>query len=246
MSKGFQLELDARYDKYERLVKLSRDVTIESKRAIFLLHRCSTTSGSAEEEVLTESDAKLAAVRLKIRDIAVELQGEDLNQYHRAISPGLQEYVEAVSFQHFLRTHKLIGLEEVNRHLEFSLKGSEPRQKPAAKLPLPLPDYILGVADLTGELMRVCIMSMGSGSADPDTPFRLCQFVRSIYDGFCILGNSGPHELSRKLPVLRQSLFKMEDACYALRVRGSEFPHNILASMVSLHERGNHDECDVA
>ena len=31
--------LDSRHDKRERLVKLSRDVTIESKRIIFCLHR---------------------------------------------------------------------------------------------------------------------------------------------------------------------------------------------------------------
>ena len=31
--------LDARHDKHERIVKFSRDITIESKRAIFLLHR---------------------------------------------------------------------------------------------------------------------------------------------------------------------------------------------------------------
>ncbi|GFT84324.1 translin-associated protein X [Trichonephila clavipes] len=39
--KTYQTELDARYDKYERLVKKSRDLTIESKRVIFLLHRVS-------------------------------------------------------------------------------------------------------------------------------------------------------------------------------------------------------------
>jgi len=32
-------ELDAKHDKHERIVKLSRDVTVESKRTIFLLHR---------------------------------------------------------------------------------------------------------------------------------------------------------------------------------------------------------------
>jgi len=35
----FQQELDTKHDKYERLVKSSRDITIESKRTIFLLHR---------------------------------------------------------------------------------------------------------------------------------------------------------------------------------------------------------------
>lgn len=36
---AFQSELDAKHDKFERLVKLSRDITIGSKRAIFALHR---------------------------------------------------------------------------------------------------------------------------------------------------------------------------------------------------------------
>lgn len=31
-------ELDLKHDKFERIVKLSRDITIESKRIIFLLH----------------------------------------------------------------------------------------------------------------------------------------------------------------------------------------------------------------
>ena len=37
--RGFQSELDDRHDRYERLVKISRDVTIDSKRVIFGLHR---------------------------------------------------------------------------------------------------------------------------------------------------------------------------------------------------------------
>jgi len=34
-----QTELDERHDKYERLVKLSRDITVASKRIIFSVHR---------------------------------------------------------------------------------------------------------------------------------------------------------------------------------------------------------------
>jgi hypothetical protein len=62
--KSFQLELDARHDKYERLVKLSRDLTVESKRTIFLLHRITSTPDT--EEILTESEIKLDGVRQDI------------------------------------------------------------------------------------------------------------------------------------------------------------------------------------
>lgn len=34
----YATELDDKHDRYERVVKLSRDITIESKRLIFLLH----------------------------------------------------------------------------------------------------------------------------------------------------------------------------------------------------------------
>nr|XP_032804064.1 translin-associated protein X [Petromyzon marinus] len=238
--KGFQLELDARHDKYERLVRLSRDVTIESKRTIFLLHRA-TVSGARLEDLLLESESKLSAVRQKVRSIALELQGENMYQYLRAFTAGLQEYVEAVSFRHFLSTQTLITREEVNQQLVFP-------GEPSVSLEITLTDYILGVADLTGELMRLCIASVGGGGGggggsggcepDPDTPFRLCRFLREVYDGFCFLGNLGPYELSRKLHVLRQSLSKCEDACYALRVRGSEVPRHMLADLVSLRGGG--------
>ena len=39
MFRGFAAQLDNKHDTYERLVKKSRDVTIESKRIIFMLHR---------------------------------------------------------------------------------------------------------------------------------------------------------------------------------------------------------------
>lgn len=92
-------------------------------------------------------------------------------------------------------------------------------------------DYLLGVADLTGELMRMCISSVGNG--DIDTPFRLSQFLRQIHDGFSYIGNTGPYEVSKKLHTLRQSLGKVEDACYTLRVRGSEIPKHMLADVFS-------------
>ncbi|KAL3286524.1 hypothetical protein HHI36_001029 [Cryptolaemus montrouzieri] len=38
----FSKELDDKHDRYERIVKLSRDITIESKRIIFTLHSTNT------------------------------------------------------------------------------------------------------------------------------------------------------------------------------------------------------------
>ncbi|KAM9847568.1 translin-associated protein X [Aulostomus maculatus] len=235
--KAFQKELDTRHDKYERLVKLSRDITIESKRTIFLLHRVTTVPDT--EEVVNEADVKLDGVRQKIGQIAEELRGEDIFQFHRAFTPGIQEYVEAVSFQHYIRHRSLISLEEINARLVFvRAEKLEPKSAdslaPGAQVltfQVTPSDYLLGVADLTGELMRMCISSVGNG--DIDTPFQLSQFLRQIHDGFSYIGNTGPYEVSKKLHTLRQSLGKVEDACYTLRVRGSEIPKHMLADVFS-------------
>ncbi|MBN3291108.1 TSNAX protein, partial [Polypterus senegalus] len=42
-----------------------------------------------DAEVLKESECKLDGIRLKIKQIAKELIGEDLYQYHRAFTPGI-------------------------------------------------------------------------------------------------------------------------------------------------------------
>ncbi|XP_036292218.1 translin-associated protein X isoform X2 [Pipistrellus kuhlii] len=238
--KAFQQELDARHDKYERLVKLSRDITVESKRIIFLLHRI--TSAPDMEEVLAESEVKLDAVRQKILQVARELLGEEMHQFHRAITAGLQEYVEAVSFQHFIKTRSLISMDEINKQLVFTPEeNGKENQTPSPdaqdkepgpwRLRITPVDYLLGVADLTGELMRMCINSVGNG--DIDTPFEVSQFLRQVYDGFSFIGNTGPYEVSKKLYTLKQSLAKVENACYALRVRGSEIPKHMLADVFS-------------
>lgn len=236
--KVFQEELDTKHDKYERLVKISRDVTIESKRTIFLLHRVNSVPDA--EEVLNEAEAKLDGVRQKIGQIAEELRGEDIFQFHRAFTPGIQEYVEAVSFLHYIRQRSLISLEEINARLVFmktekvDQKGSAEAQPLGAQVltfQVTPSDYLLGVADLTGELMRMCISSVGNG--DIDTPFQLSQFLRQIHDGFSYIGNTGPYEVSKKLHTLRQSLGKVEDACYTLHVRGSEIPKHMLADVFS-------------
>ena len=98
-------------------------------------------------------------------------------------------------------------------------------------------DYVLGIADFTGEMMRKCINSVGSG--DIDACFKVCNFLRHVYSGYQLIGNQGPKELPRKMQTLRQSLEKVENTCYTIQVRGSEIPEgmeipkNMLADMLS-------------
>merc|ERR1719219_2878001 len=118
------LYLDSRHDKREKLGKLSRDITIESKRIIFCLHRIKTSEDRTE--VLGEAERRLEELKETVwRKVAEELRTEDDYQFIRAYSPGLQEWVEALSFYHFLRHEKIISHQETEDQLRFSPAGSE-------------------------------------------------------------------------------------------------------------------------
>ena len=56
--------LDARHDKRERCIKLSRDITIESKRIIFCLHRIK--SDEDKKAVLDEAVGRLMEMKEKL------------------------------------------------------------------------------------------------------------------------------------------------------------------------------------
>lgn len=212
-----QQELDSRHDKHERLVKCSRDVTIASKRIIFLLQRVSGADN--REQILKEADEKFLEVKELLKTIASELEGEDPFLFARAYSPGLQEYIEALSFCHFLKNKTLVSYEQVKATLEFSKEGGK-------VLNLNPFDYILGIADLTGELMRLCINSAANG--DKNTPFEVCRFLREVHDAFLSFGNVS-RDVTSKLRTLKASMNKVEVACYTLKVRGSEIPQFALA-----------------
>lgn len=217
----YQNELDSRYDKRERLVKCSRDVTIASKRIIFLLQRVAGTENRGQ--FLKEADEKFLEVQELLRTIALELDGEDPFLFARAFSPGVQEYIEALSFSHYLKNKTLISFEQVRASFEFSKEGGK-------DLKLNPFDYVLGIADLTGELMRLCINSAANG--DRNTPFEVCRFLREVHDAFVSFGNVSK-DVASKVRVLKTSISKVESACYTLKVRGSEIPQFALAEALN-------------
>ncbi|KAJ3045728.1 hypothetical protein HDV00_007854 [Rhizophlyctis rosea] len=204
----FSTALDDMHDRRERIIKISRDITIASKRMIFLLHR---VSHADREHVLAEARAEQRKIVKLFEKAAVELQGNDFYKHHRSIGPGYEEYVEAASFLVFVERGELATQQE----LQAELVNDEGKQI----LPLTNEDYLLGLADLTGELMRYCINIVGKGEHDKAADVR--DLLRRIKDDFEIINSP---ILRKKMGVMRGSLRKVEDVCYAIKVRGSEYP----------------------
>jgi len=232
----FQRELDVRHDRYERLVKCSRDITIESKRTIFLLHRAvgAWSSPTDAEAMVEEGHNRLASIRAdQWTRVGQELQGEDAYLYIRAYSPGLQEYIEAVTFANYLRNGTLLSWTDIRKSLSNLPSKDSDTPDSSSAIEVPLIDYLSGVADLTGELMRAAINSIAAG--DQRRPQQICEFLTRLYGGFSLFpaSVSSSKDWSMKMRTFRQSLSKVENVCYVLKLRGTEVPDYMLAEVVT-------------
>jgi len=280
----FRDELDTRHDKMERIVKLGRDITIESKRIIFHLHRIQHETD--KESIIEEVQKRLSDVKTNLWSrVAKELRKEEDYQFLRKYSDGLQEWIEALSFYHYIHFKRLISWQEVQQELifanstpkieitaaedlaksteqidlnsdmnnkskddsencnEITEKGEEGTKERTEKIKeddsseefedmkieVPPTEYVLGLADLTGELMRNAINSLSCG--DMDICFTLLAFLQKMHAGFLEVEQNCPRVVHRKLTTLKQSMIKVENACYQISVRGSEIPENHLADI---------------
>jgi len=244
MFNEISIYLDSRHDKKERIVKLSRDITIESKRIIFCLHRIKHDDYSNKDDVMMEAYKRLEDLKKnEWSKVADELKNEDHYQYMRAYSGGLQEWVEALSFYHFLKHYQIISFTDVCKELTFEGQDTEESKEAliSSHVTVPHSEYILGIADLTGELMRNAINAIGAGNMD--ACFQLLEILQCMSEGFGKMSKQDtPKDFGQKLWTLKQSCRKVESACYAISVRGSEIPKNHWADIFSKKDDDKRDD----
>ncbi|KAK7468632.1 hypothetical protein VKT23_003137 [Stygiomarasmius scandens] len=237
---SFRDELDDHNDRREWLIKASRDVTNIAKKTIFLLHRVVLESEnpfddrSASIKASKQGREKLVQIQQIYASLSHELVGEKYWRYQRQVSPGLQEFIEALAFAHFLEFSTLISFQQVQDTLRDS-NGN-------LYFPLTISDYLLGVSDLTGELMRHAISGF-SKRGGRSNALAVCAFVRNCKADF---ERFTPHvrDLSKKQSVTAESLVKIEDAAYAAVVRSSEYDltPDMLDDLVKSYLSNQNDE----
>lgn len=150
--------------------------------------------------------------------VAPDLQDLNAWRYQSQISSGIQEYMEAVSFQHYLETQRLISYEEAQAKIPGGILLTED-------------DYVLGLFDLVGELMRFAITSMATNGAlprgiaidDGGEGRDILTDLRQLRASFEGLDGAG-RRAERKMDVMRTCVVKVEGAVYGMIVRGRERP----------------------
>lgn len=193
------------------------------------------------------------------KQIARELVNLDQYLYARAYSAGLQEFIEAFTYHQFLSGTPISGWEDIQAKFTYE---TEKVQKPTYDTAMEVEagdsekaveiekshcfiqpvEYILGLADLTGEVMRNCINSLGSGNTDScfDTN-KFLQKVLSLYMSINPVPNRNK-DLSQKIYTLKQSTLKTENVCYNLIVRGTEKASLIPTDNPHFHEFNDEED----
>lgn len=156
-------------------------------------------------------------IKERFGSIVSDLEGINANRYQSNISGGIQEYMEAVLFQHYLETQKLMTYADATTTVP-------------AGIVLTQEDYLLGVFDMTGELMRFSITYMATNGKLPggdsleQSVLADMQTLRTILEGMNANGHQDLKTFDSKLRVTRQSVEKVENSVYSMLVRGKERP----------------------
>ncbi|KAI9825822.1 MAG: hypothetical protein M1832_000762 [Thelocarpon impressellum] len=237
MFRHFRDELDEHHDRRERVVKAARDITALSKKIVRNLNQ------PIPAPITGENAERSANITRLFTSIAADLHGINAWRYQRQVSGGVQELIEAVSFEHYLSSQTLISPEEAAKLMPAGLGLTED-------------DYVLGLFDLVGELMRFAITFMATagalpgergdhakdvggdagnedvmdtaisaGSGDILTDLRSLRIFLESLD----FSGSGPNfglarDVDKKMGVMIASVEKVEQAAYGMIIRGRERP----------------------
>lgn len=117
-----------------------------SKRLIFHLHHIMTEGTKNGEDVAKIARPKLVQIEKLFVAMKGDLEGDQFWRYQRAVSPGLQEYIEALGFAHYLTHDSLITWQEVQDHL--SDEPGSPVRFPPLRFPSHA-SYVLSSQTLT-------------------------------------------------------------------------------------------------
>ena len=135
-----------------------------------------------------------------IKEIEKEKKALDFiaKHSHRLLSEGsykiaIQEYVEAILYYNFVKTGKLIDL------------------------PVQATHFVLGLADLPGELVRKAVFLAGKGEVDK--VIKIKEEVDQIY-GELLKFDFRDNEIRRKVDSVKYDLRKLEDLVLDLKLKG--------------------------
>lgn len=164
-----------------------REAAIRKSRDIIMLSK--QIIYSAQRGDLKKAEGLCSGIRKAAKELPKEYCGTDME------SVAVQEYVEAVCFFEFVKNKRLPGRKELCVDTE---------------------NYLLGLCDLTGELVRQAVNA--TINRRYDEALKIKDFVSEIYGEFLQFDLRGG-QLRNKADSIKWNLKKLEDLALGISVK---------------------------
>lgn len=201
-------------------------------------------------------DSRLTEISKLLASIAPEVQGINRHRYSRSLVC-LEELVEALTFSHYIKTQNLITYHDLCLAVEDLTRRGAAAAVPedavmadadattdakpevseananAPTISLTDDDYVYGVFDLSGEMMRFATTTAAltgkmasGGDSGAESKRTIVEDMHELGSFFEMLplGTGNRMTWEKKLEVMRQSVRKVEKLGYDRMIRGSERP----------------------
>lgn len=169
----------------EEMIKKSRDLLKISKQIIYAVHKSDMKKAKSHSE-------KALAILNDLKQIIKKAPALEFSGAYRS---AVEEYAEAMIYQSFVKSGKIISYKSL---------------KVASEI------YLMGLADFTGELVRKAVFLAGKGEVDK--VIKIKELVDEIY-GEMIGFDLRNSDLRRKFDAVKYNLKKLEDLVLDLQIK---------------------------
>jgi len=181
------------------LAHISKEMQIFDKRRDNMLQKCHEAIRFSKRVIyaIHRDDKKANSLATQLKEKIRDLRTRGELQFSTTYKIAMQEYVEAICLFDFVRDNKI------------------PSQK---ELFVSAPDYLSGLCDLTGEVMRKA--NYFAINRKPNDAIRMKDLVDKIYEQFLLL-DIRDNDLRKKFDQVKYNLQKLEDLALRIQFRKS-------------------------
>ncbi|MEA3429880.1 MAG: hypothetical protein U9R08_01270 [Nanoarchaeota archaeon] len=170
-----------------------REILIKKSRDVLKLSK--QLIYSVHRSDLKESNKLAVSIKKELK-VLNSIIGKNKKMYKQgSYKVAVQEYVEAMLYYHFVKDNKICTRKELDVETDY---------------------YLLGLADLSGEVFRKAVHEASKGNYN--IVFVIRNLVEEIYAEL-LKFNIRESDLRRKFDAIKYDLNKLEDLCLQLKLK---------------------------
>ena len=171
-----------------------REILIKKTRDVIKLSK--QIINSVHRNELEKAQTLIKQIQEKLVELNKITKEQPALHYSGSYKVAVQEYVDAITYFNIIKNKKLPTHDDLKVELEY---------------------YLLGVIDLTGELVRKAINS--AIKKDYKTSIEIKDFISDLYTELLKLDLRNS-ELRRKFDSIKYDLNKLEDLVFQIKLKG--------------------------